>query len=131
MGYAEKFLYVCLCMPTDQTPRWFILRPTLDTATGKNVNLAHPIPSFPCQPRTGSSVVALDWGIYVIGGWFNGKRTSGVLLFDCRSHKWHQVTSMRVARVSAEARVVDGKIYVLGGCKEKNYYDWGEVFEPN
>ncbi|CAL9222229.1 unnamed protein product [Arabidopsis halleri] len=111
-GYAEKYLYVCFCMPTDETPRWFIFRPTKDAATGNNVNLAHLIPSFPIQPRKGSSVVALDWGIYVIGGWVNGNRLSRVLLFDCRFHKWHHVTSMRVPRVSPEVRVVDGKIYV-------------------
>ncbi|XP_023641380.1 putative F-box/kelch-repeat protein At3g24610 [Capsella rubella] len=128
MGYTEKFLYVCLCEPPNLTPRWFIIRPSLDSATGKEVNLARPIPSFPCQPRKGSSVLALDWGIYVIGGWVNGMPTSGVLLLDCRSHKWRHVTSMRVARVFAEACVVDGKIQVLGGCEDKN--DLGEVFDP-
>ncbi|KAG7632445.1 Kelch repeat type 1, partial [Arabidopsis suecica] len=43
---------------------------------------------------------------------------------------WHHVTSMRVARVSPEVSVVDGKINVWGGCKYKHYYDWGEVFDP-
>ncbi|KAG7578570.1 hypothetical protein ISN45_Aa03g027520 [Arabidopsis thaliana x Arabidopsis arenosa] len=38
-AYAEKFLYVCFCMPTDETPRWFILRPTKDAASGNDVNL--------------------------------------------------------------------------------------------
>ncbi|CAA0383570.1 unnamed protein product [Arabidopsis thaliana] len=37
---------------------------------------------------------------------------------------------MRVARVSPEVSVVDGKINVWGGCKYKHYYDWGEVFDP-
>ncbi|EOA31916.1 hypothetical protein CARUB_v10015155mg, partial [Capsella rubella] len=41
---------------------------------------------------------------------------------------WRHVTSMRVARVFAEACVVDGKIQVLGGCEDKN--DLGEVFDP-
>lgn len=129
MGYVEKYGYVCLRMTPDSTPRWFILRPTLDDGTGKTVNRAHMIPSLPSQPPEGSAVVVLDWGIYVIGGWVNSKRTSSVLLLDCRSHKWHHVTSMRVARVSPAVHVVDGKIYVLGGCKEKNSSDWGEVFD--
>nr|VDC65531.1 unnamed protein product [Brassica rapa] len=68
--------------------------------------------------------------IYVFGGLVKGERTSGVLLLDCRYHTWHQVTPMRVARASATAQVVNGKIYVLGGCKDKKPADWGEVFDP-
>ncbi|CAL9228432.1 unnamed protein product [Arabidopsis halleri] len=88
-----------------------------------------PIPSCPSQPPEASSVVVLDWGIYVIGGLIKGKPTSKVLLLDCRTHTWCQVSSMIVTRASAAAGVVEGKIYVLGGCKfdEKN---WGEVFDP-
>ncbi|CAA7015917.1 unnamed protein product [Microthlaspi erraticum] len=131
MGYAEKFVYICLSMPPDPNPRWFILRPTLDSATGKTVNRAHAIPSPPSQPPEGSAVVALDCGIYVVGGLVDGKPTSGVLLLDCRYHTWRRVSPMRVARASPGARVVDGKIYVLGGCEDdKTCSEWGEVFDP-
>uniref|UniRef100_A0A1J3FTB6 F-box/kelch-repeat protein n=1 Tax=Noccaea caerulescens TaxID=107243 RepID=A0A1J3FTB6_NOCCA len=132
MGCAEKYAYICLRMPPDPHPRWFVLRPTLVAATGKTVRQAHAIPSPPSQPPEGSAVVALDCGIYVVGGLVDGKPTSGVLLLDCWDHTWHHVSPMRVARASPGARVLDGKIYVLGGCEDdKNSSDWGEVFDPN
>ncbi|XP_010424651.2 PREDICTED: putative F-box/kelch-repeat protein At3g24610 [Camelina sativa] len=37
---------------------------------------------------------------------------------------------MRVARSSAAANVVDGRIYVFGGCNEVDFSDWAEVFDP-
>ncbi|CAN7040502.1 unnamed protein product [Brassica oleracea var. botrytis] len=87
-------------------------------------------PEFYKITRRRSAVVSLDGSIYVFGGLVNGERTSGVLLLDCRYHTWHQVTPMRVARASATAQVVNGKIYVLGGCKDRRSADWGEVFDP-
>ncbi|ESQ54048.1 hypothetical protein EUTSA_v10026874mg, partial [Eutrema salsugineum] len=38
---------------------------------------------------------------------------------------------MRVARTSPAARVLDGKIYVLGGCRDRkeDFSEWGEVFD--
>lgn len=126
-GYAEKFLYVCFCMPTDETPRLFIFRPTKDAAIRNNVNLAHPIPSFPSQQRKESSVVALNWGIYVIGGWVNGNRLSRVLLFVCRFHKWHHVTSMRVPRVSPRSAWWMGR-YTCGEAACTNITPTGEKY---
>ncbi|CDY51775.1 BnaC05g49580D [Brassica napus] len=112
------------------SPEFYKTRSLMDPATGKTVKRAQPIPFFRSQPREGSAVVSLDGSIYVFGGLVNGERTSGVLLLDCRYHTWHQVTPMRVARASATAQVVNGKIYVLGGCKDRRSADWGEVFDP-
>ncbi|VVA97673.1 unnamed protein product [Arabis nemorensis] len=66
----------------------------------------------------------------LLGGYVNGLRTSAVFLLDCRSHKWHQVTSMTVPRASPAASVVDGKIYVFGGFRYDKTKNWGEVFDP-
>lgn len=60
----------------------------------------------------------------------NGKPSSGVFLLDCRAHKWSQVPSMRAARASAITGVVNGKIYVVGGCGHKYSSEWAEVFDP-
>ncbi|KAH0915802.1 hypothetical protein HID58_030248, partial [Brassica napus] len=92
-----------------------------------------PIPSFPTQPETLSSLVALDWGIYVIGGFKDGEdvRSPDVLLLDCRTNTWRKVPSMSVGRAAAAAGVIDGKIYVFGGCEELSSPNWAEVFDPN
>ncbi|CAA7055276.1 unnamed protein product [Microthlaspi erraticum] len=37
---------------------------------------------------------------------------------------------MRVERAIPEANVVDGKIYVAGGCRDFNASNWMEVFDP-
>ncbi|EFH45178.1 hypothetical protein ARALYDRAFT_912437 [Arabidopsis lyrata subsp. lyrata] len=136
MGCTEEYYYVCLSIPPDPTPRWFILHrggPTLDDAAAVNNSVnqrLRPIPSHPCQPPESSSFVELDYGIYIIGGIINGSPTSEVLRFDCLSHTWRRVRSMRVARASAAANVVDGKIYVFGGCEEVDSSNWAEVFDP-
>ncbi|WZZ24441.1 hypothetical protein YC2023_007842 [Brassica napus] len=62
--------------------------------------------------------------------WIGGRATSSVLFLDCRSHTWSTLPSMGMARYSAVAGVVDGKIYVLGGCDGRESGKWGEVFDP-
>ncbi|CAA7035854.1 unnamed protein product [Microthlaspi erraticum] len=124
LGCAENCQYVCLLTPI---PRWFIL------SRGKSVNrrLLSPIPSPPpCGTLEASSVVVLDWGIYVIGGLRNGKSTSDVWVLDCRTHTWRSLPPMKLPRANAAAGVVDGKIYVLGGFLFFCHSKWGEVFDP-
>ncbi|XP_010423607.1 PREDICTED: putative F-box/kelch-repeat protein At3g24610 [Camelina sativa] len=130
MGCTDMSLYVCLSSPPPGpvTTRWLICRLGRPRdAKNMTTNRLYLLPSSPSQPSE-SSVVVLEWGIYVIGGKINGKNTSNVLVLDCRTHKWHQVSSMGVARASAAAGVVDGKIYVFGGCKDMD--SWAEVFDP-
>lgn len=126
IGRTETYVYVCLRTPTpDPSLGWYILRrrKTLDASD------LIPIPSLPSQPSEASSVVVLDCSIYVIGGLIKGEqRTSAVWLLDCRTHVWHPVPSMRAARAYGAAGVVDGKIYVFGGCDVHDNY--GEVFDP-
>ncbi|CAG7910089.1 unnamed protein product [Brassica rapa] len=126
IGRTETYVYVCLRIPTPvPSVRWYILRrrKTLDASD------LIPIPSLPSQPLEASSVVVLDCSIYVIGGLIEGEqRTSDVWRLDCRTHVWHPVPCMGVARAYGAAGVVDGKIYVFGGCDVDDNY--GEVFDP-
>ncbi|VVB10081.1 unnamed protein product [Arabis nemorensis] len=129
MGLTETSVYVCMrAPPPGPNPRWYIL------CRRKTSSDLIPIPSLPSQAQEASSVVVVDWGIYVIGGLIKGKPTSDVYLLDCRTHKWRQVTSMRLPRANAAAGVVDGKIYVLGGLglglELDGYTSYGEVFDP-
>ncbi|KAF3568320.1 hypothetical protein DY000_02017756 [Brassica cretica] len=126
IGRTETYVYVCLRIPTPvPSVRWYILRrrKTLDASD------LIQIPSLPSQPLEASSVVVLDCSIYVIGGLIKGEqRSSDVWSLDCRTHVWHPVPSMGAARAYGAAGVVDGKIYVFGGCDVDDNY--GEVFDP-
>ncbi|KFK30525.1 hypothetical protein AALP_AA7G273900 [Arabis alpina] len=58
---------------------------------------------------------------------------SSVSILDCTSHTWRDGPSMSVRRNSLAANVVDGKIYVAGGCKYGKYDESSacmEVFDP-
>ncbi|XP_033133190.1 putative F-box/kelch-repeat protein At5g03000 isoform X2 [Brassica rapa] len=114
IGRTETHIYVCVRTPGPD--------PTLG-----------PSSSSSALPLEGSSVVVLDWGIYVIGGFIitkgEEKRTGNVWLLDCRTHTWRRVPSMGVGRAYGAAGVVDGKIYVFGGYDVVDDH-WGQVFDP-
>lgn len=78
-----------------------------------------------------SGVVAVDSNIYVIGGRdLNKNASSKVMVMDCRSHTWREAPSMRVARDNSPSTcVLNGKIYVIGGCKNLDSTNWIEVFD--
>ncbi|CAH8329552.1 unnamed protein product [Eruca vesicaria subsp. sativa] len=85
--------------------------------------------SFHLCARLKEANLAVGSEIYQIGGINKkGRRSRSVCVLDCRSHTQRRAPKMRVARESAKACVLDGNIYVMGGCSE-NKECWGEVFD--
>ncbi|XP_056862378.1 F-box/kelch-repeat protein At4g39560-like, partial [Raphanus sativus] len=125
MGLREDYIYVCLGTNFGTNPLgWFILR----KGGQWNRLIPIPIPSFPSPRR--ATYVSMGCGIYVIGGEIEAVKTSCVSFLDCRTHTWSQLPSMRFARCEANAGVLDGKIYVMGGCDTVFSGNNPEVFDP-
>ncbi|XP_020879255.1 putative F-box/kelch-repeat protein At3g46050, partial [Arabidopsis lyrata subsp. lyrata] len=92
--------------------------------------LTNPKPTVPYQHLESSTVVSTGSEIYIIGGYFEGKRSTRVLVLDCPSHQLRRLPNMRLSRESAAADVIDGRIYVIGGPWSDNIEDWGEAYDP-
>lgn len=79
--------------------------------------------------------VSVGSTIYFVGGSdCDAECSSGLVIFDSRSGKLSTGPSMKVARKGAGVAVVDGKIYVMGGCQfkfNKDEINQVEVFDPN
>ncbi|CAA0223566.1 unnamed protein product [Arabidopsis thaliana] len=121
VGLTENCLYVCLLSSrADRIPSWFKLcrRPILASDTRKSsgyVLATIPIPHSP--PLHRSSLVAVGSNIYNIGGSISQSQSSSVSILDCWSHTWLEGPSMQVEREYPSASLLDGKIYVTGGCR--------------
>ncbi|KAJ4884438.1 putative F-box/kelch-repeat protein [Raphanus sativus] len=118
IGRPEKYLHVCLNLNNNKNnpnPRWFIL----------SERKLIPTPSFPYRHLNSSCLVSTGSETYVIGGGL--ERSKRVFLIDCKTHQWRELPSMRLSRKEAVAEVMDGKIYVIGGCSS-NYSKYnGEI----
>ncbi|KAL0698069.1 hypothetical protein Bca4012_054191 [Brassica carinata] len=83
------------------------------------------------QNMTTCPTISLGSKIYFVGGSdYHAECSSGLVIFDSVSGKLSKGPSMKVARKGAGVTVVDGKIYVMGGCRE-NEINQVEVFDPN
>uniref|UniRef100_A0A0D3C652 FKB95-like N-terminal Kelch domain-containing protein n=1 Tax=Brassica oleracea var. oleracea TaxID=109376 RepID=A0A0D3C652_BRAOL len=77
-----------------------------------------------------SDLVAVGSDIYNIGVAdkpSQPQRTSGVSILDCKTHRWLKAPRMPVELDELSARVLDGKIYVLGRYHQDG--SWKESFE--
>ncbi|XP_010531373.1 PREDICTED: F-box/kelch-repeat protein SKIP6-like [Tarenaya hassleriana] len=123
LGLDEHCLYVCIRLPHSYPARWFVLR------RSPTSNRLVPIPSSP-SPRlpTHSSVVSVGHMIYSFGGIIRHNRVSKALVMDCRNQTWRRLPRMQEPRMDALSCIVDGKVYVFGGCT-KRYIESFEVFD--
>nr|XP_043633334.1 F-box/kelch-repeat protein SKIP6 [Erigeron canadensis] len=96
--------------------------------------MIHPVPCIPTNKQpVGPAVVVLGPKIYLIGGSINDVPCNSVWVFDCRVNKWETGPKMRVGREFAAGAVVNGKVFVLGGCLVDNRtraVNWAEVLDP-
>ncbi|XP_010243345.1 PREDICTED: F-box/kelch-repeat protein SKIP6-like [Nelumbo nucifera] len=110
--------------------KWFVLGQNPRNARNpRNLSPVLPIPS----QAIGSAFAVIGPKIFVIGGSINDIPSTNVWIFDSRFNKWEAGPKMRVGREFAATGVVNGKIYVLGGCVVDSWArstNWAEVFDP-
>ncbi|XP_015890976.3 F-box/kelch-repeat protein SKIP6 [Ziziphus jujuba] len=141
LNCTQTLLYLAVRLPHHRnSSTWFALyqnpnpnpNPNSTAINTASNNLLVPVPPIP-EPSIGSAYAVLGSKIYVIGGSINDVPSSHVWILDCRFHTWELGPSMRVGREFAAAGVVDGKIYVMGGCVVDSWAratHWTEVFDP-
>lgn len=125
LGCTRSNLYVCLRLRTNyntDTRIWFTLRQKINSCT----KILVPVSSLDSPFDYRSGIVAVDSNIYAIGGRdLNNNASSKIMVMDCRSHTWHEAPTMRVARGDSPSTcVLNGKIYVIGGCKNLDSRNW-------
>jgi N-acetylneuraminic acid mutarotase len=59
--------------------------------------------------------------MYILGGWDNnGNATTGVYAYDPSGNSWSQAASLPTALVASATAVLNGQLYVVGGCTTGN-----------
>ncbi|KAF3527881.1 hypothetical protein DY000_02036203 [Brassica cretica] len=126
LGLTESCLYVCIRFPNETNPRWFTLcqKPDPPFAKKKKKSSGYALATIPI-PHSPPA----HWSGLVVGSIYKTP-LSTVSVLDCQSHTWRESPSMLIERYYPAANVVDGKIYVTGGCEECDNSSWMEVFDP-
>ncbi|KAL9817126.1 putative F-box/kelch-repeat protein [Arabidopsis thaliana] len=153
LGHTEKCLYLNLRFSSESEPRWFTLcrRPTRSPNPNFNSgwfascfiphtmkkekkssdnNLMVPVPTSNfITPPSELTRITSGSNIYIVSVFTNGAFSSRFLFMDCRSHTLHEVPRMdKTKKKPFMIRVLDGKIYVIEGCKNPDYSNLIERF---
>ncbi|OQR71222.1 influenza virus NS1A-binding proteinA-like [Tropilaelaps mercedesae] len=86
----------------------------------------------PGTTSAGIGVCALNGRIYVIGGW-TGAGQGGMTrvdVFDPKTGLWDTAADLNVGRSQAGVAVMNGCIYVMGGCKAWSCTPSVEKYSP-
>ncbi|ESQ53599.1 hypothetical protein EUTSA_v10025415mg [Eutrema salsugineum] len=139
IGATEPRLYICLRLPRDTHHRWFNLMNPDQALISNGGEIKSELSLVPVKQKLSSSyayapsnatIVAVGSEIYQIGKSKEDKRSRSVRVLDCRSHTLRRAPKMTVARKGAKSCFLDGKIYVIGGCRKREEpMSWGEVFD--
>ncbi|CAL9231853.1 unnamed protein product [Arabidopsis halleri] len=131
----ETFFHVCLQFPDKPCPSLFALwiKPgqTLTNQLEKKERSIGdtrlvPIPSSYCSTVP---FYTISVGSEVYGLKQYNDPSSMMWVRNKKNLFWRKAPNMTVARAKAIARVLNGKIYVMGGCKADESANWGEVFD--
>ncbi|XP_019093848.1 PREDICTED: F-box/kelch-repeat protein At4g38940-like [Camelina sativa] len=110
LGNEDHSLYVAISKNQTSAIHWYTL-----VRKPNNNHWLVPIPSLPPMPLHGSYVVSGS-SIYVMGGFHHwGLITPSVSRIDCVSHTVQPLARMPTAVACSVSKLVDGKIYVIGG----------------
>ncbi|XP_077233153.1 F-box/kelch-repeat protein SKIP6-like [Tasmannia lanceolata] len=116
---TEQFLYISI-RNRYHSFEWFVYH------ISENPSKLFRLPPFP-SPATNFTCVMLGPLLFVLGGSVKRIPTSTVWIYDARINRWEIGPEMRASRDCATSAVLNGKIYVLGGCSVD---PWAEVFDP-
>ncbi|KAF8117136.1 hypothetical protein N665_0012s0140 [Sinapis alba] len=121
---TEALLHVCLQLPGHSLPSWFIL-PDQVLTNDMEENY---------YKSTGNTLLVGMHSSYILRrhvpkihiGWV-GSRFYKVTQYNTVPTGVNP--SMKVARTNPVAGILDGKIYVMGGCSANESTSWAEVFD--
>lgn len=122
-GLAQEWLYVMFRTSNGQY-RWF--------AFEEEARLWLPLPPLPCHVIGAACAVAAG-RLFMIGGSLGETASRSVWAYNPRLNRWQMAAPMKAPREFAAAGVIEGRIYVLGGCYPGSLAGtaaWAEVYDP-
>ncbi|ESQ32975.1 hypothetical protein EUTSA_v10005584mg [Eutrema salsugineum] len=138
----ENVLYVCLQLPDRRLPSWYSLWIKLDQTLTSDMDMEEKnksigdallveIPSSH-SPRVPSIYIGMVGSKHYAVRQYSIAPTSSpvwVCNVEGTHAAWREAPSMKVARDSPVAGILDGKIYVMGGCDADESTNWAEVLD--
>ncbi|WZY67841.1 hypothetical protein YC2023_000081 [Brassica napus] len=117
----ESSFHICLQLPDRPRPSyWFTLLINLET---KKSTLAQ-VPSI-YAPKAPSIMLTVGSQVYALRQFYHPSPV--MIVRNIENLLWRKAPNLTVPRSNPGACVLDGKIYVVGGCTANDC--WGEVFD--